>query len=200
MMKKYLAIAAVSVIGLAGIATAAETVAQSNNRFAKQGLQMHPKGELPRDLQDLNLSAKQKAEIQKIMEANRAQRPDNTQSQAPEGRPDMKRDGQALSEAQRAEFQKKMTERRAAEQNLISAKRFDETAARRMVEDRQAERAQRQQHQTEREIARLKERHGIFQVLTAKQQKQWLENQNKRMEQRGKFRGNRGEQHPQAGQ
>lgn len=170
MMKKYIAVAAASLIGLAGIATAADAVSQ-NNRPAKQGHKMNQKGGLPRDLQELNLSSKQKAQIQKIMEANRVQQA--------EQRP-------TFDAAKRTEFQQKMQQRRTAEQNLITAKQFDEAAARRLVNERQAEFEQhaveRRQRMAEMEVKRLKERHDIFQVLTAKQQKQLLENQQKRQQ------------------
>lgn len=172
MMKKYIAVAAASLIGLAGIATAADAVSQ-NNRPAKQGHKMNQKGGLPRDLQELNLSSKQKAQIQKIMEANRVQQA--------EQRP-------TFDAAKRTEFQQKMQQRRTAEQNLITAKQFDEAAARRLVNERQAEFEQhaveRRQRMAEMEVKRLKERHDIFQVLTAKQQKQLLENQQKRQQER----------------
>ncbi|QEY23776.1 Spy/CpxP family protein refolding chaperone [Neisseria animalis] len=163
MMKKYFAIAAASLIGLAGIAAAAENMAHHNARSDKAERAMHKKGELPRDLQALNLNSKQKADIQKIIETHRA---------------DTKRD-RTSNEAFRAEFRKKMQEYRAAEQQLISAKTFDETAARRMI-------AEHNQHHTDKEVQRLKTRHAVFQVLTPSQQKQWLDNQNKRMEKRGK--------------
>ncbi|MCP1772020.1 hypothetical protein J2T38_000834 [Neisseria perflava] len=42
MLKKYLAFAAASMIGLAGVATAAETVAQSNTQEARQ-IRLAPK-------------------------------------------------------------------------------------------------------------------------------------------------------------
>ncbi|MRN37974.1 hypothetical protein CRG49_000185 [Neisseria sp. N95_16] len=188
MMKKYIAVAAASLIGLAGVATAAEAVSQ-NSRPAKQGhmhkhgQKMHQKGELPRDLQELNLSNKQKAQIQKIMEANRPQQADK--------RP-------TVDAAKRAEFQQKMQQRRAAEQALITGKNFDQAAARRLVNERQAEfeqhAAERKQRMVDMEVKRLKERHDIFQVLTAKQQKQLLENQQKRQQERADRKAQRSQQ------
>ena len=81
-----------------------------------------------------------------------------------------------------------MQQRRAAEQALITGKNFDEAAARRLVNERQAEfeqhAAERKQRMADMEVKRLKERHDIFQVLTAKQQKQLLENQQKRQQER----------------
>ena len=198
MMKKYLALAAASLIGLAGVATAAENVANTNAQAGKRGYSMKANGELPRDLQALNLSNKQKADIQKIMEANRPQRAESIL----EGQSAGTSTDQAARAARRAEMQQKMTAHRTAEHNLISAKRFDEAAARNMIAERQAAHeqhaAERRQHHAERELSRLKERHAIFQVLTTKQQQQWLENQNKRMEKRAHFGGKRGEARTQA--
>ncbi|STZ77054.1 Spy/CpxP family protein refolding chaperone [Bergeriella denitrificans] len=190
MMKKYLAIAAASIIGLAGVATASETIAHNKAENAKQSSRMHQhkKDGLPRDLQALKLSSKQEAEIKKILESNRPQRSEQDR---------------AARESRRNEFQQRMNERRAAEQKLISAKNFDEAAARRLIAERQAEHdrltAERNRSDADRAVARLKERHAIFQVLDAKQQKQWLENQNKR-EKHEAFRGKRGEHRPQAQQ
>ncbi|WP_253452535.1 Spy/CpxP family protein refolding chaperone [Neisseria perflava] len=148
---------------------------------------------MPRDLQDLNLSKKQQTKIQQILDANRPQRADNApQVQRP--------DNKAPNEAQRAEFEQRMQAQRAAEQQIISSKHFDEAAARRMVEERQAEfeknAAERKQRRADMEVRRLKERHDIFQVLTAKQQKQWLENQAK-YQPKGKPDGKRPQAVPQ---
>ncbi|WP_211296552.1 hypothetical protein [Neisseria iguanae] len=58
------------------MAEVTDTVSQ-NNRPVKQGHmhkhghKMRLKGELPRELQELNLSSTQKTQIQKIMAANR---------------------------------------------------------------------------------------------------------------------------------
>lgn len=185
-MKKYIAVAAASLIGLAGVAAAADAVSQQS-RPAKQGhphkhdRKMQQKDGLPRDLQALNLSSKQKAQIQKIIEANRAQQA--------EKRP-------AFDAAKRTELQQKMQQYRAAEQNLIIAKQFDEAAARRLAEDRHAEferqAAEHRQRMVEKEVLGLKERHDIFQVLTAKQQKQLLENRQKREQERAARQTQRG--------
>ncbi|PSJ81255.1 hypothetical protein [Neisseria iguanae] len=81
-----------------------------------------------------------------------------------------------------------MQQRRAAEQTLIIGKHFDEAAARRLVNERQAElkqhTAERKQRMVDMEVKCLKERHDIFQILPAKQQKQLLENQRKRQQER----------------
>ncbi|WP_165006931.1 Spy/CpxP family protein refolding chaperone [Neisseria yangbaofengii] len=139
----------------------------------KHGQKMHQKGKLPCGLQALNLGSKQKAQIQKIMEANRPQQTDSRQ---------------ALYAANRAECQQKIQQCRASEQALITGKNFNEAAARRLINERQAEfeqhAAERKQHMADMEVKRLKERHGIFQVLTAKQQKQLLENRQKRQQER----------------
>lgn len=165
-MKKIAAITAATLIALSGAAVAAPA-AQQEPALAMQKMQ---KGELPRDLQELNLSSKQKAQIQTIMEANRPQMPEG----APEMRGEGKRDDN-MKQAFAAE--------QAAEQKLISSKNFDEAAARKLVSERQAKMqqhmAEHQQKQTDHEIKRLKERHDIFQVLNSQQQKQWLENQSK---------------------
>lgn len=117
------------------------------------------------------------------MEANRPQQADK--------RP-------TVDAAKRAEFQQKMQQRRAAEQALITGKNFDEAAARRLVNERQAEfeqhAAERKQRMADMEVKRLKERHDIFQVLTAKQQKQLLENQQKRQQERADRKAQRGQQ------
>lgn len=201
-MKKYLALVTASLIGLAGVtsASAADAVAHGNHeaktdhvrKHAPKMHKMHKKGELPRELQDLDLSSKQKAQIQKIMEANRPQQP--------ESRP-------APDAAKRAEFQQKMQQHRAAEQSLITGKHFDEAAARRLVEERHAQferdAAERKQRITDMEVKRLKERHDIFQVLTAKQQKQLLDKQQQRLKEREARRLQRhnamphGQHHPQ---
>lgn len=187
MMKKYIAVAIASLVGLAGVATAAGTVAHHNAHKHEAGFQAHKKGELPRDLQELNLSSKQKTKIEKIIEANR---PQNPMVNTPEMQPNPQdmtpppAETQAPNDAKRAEFQKKMEERRMAEQKLVSSKSFDEAAARRMIAERHAEHEQnateRQQKMADMEIKRLKERHDIFQILTPKQQQQWLENQKNR--------------------
>lgn len=197
MMKKYLAFAAASLIGLAGVAAAADAVAQNNphaphaaegKKAYRHTAKMHPKGGLPRELQELNLSAKQKAEIQKIMEANRPQAKD---------RP-------VFDAAKHEAFKQKMQQQRTAEHNLITAKRFDEAAARRLIEERQAgfeqNAAERKKQMADMEVKRLQERHAVFQVLTPKQQKQLLDNQQKRREERARRRAQRIEPHLQESQ
>lgn len=189
MMKKYIALATASIIGLATVAHAAAPTAQANGPETKMGKphsghKMQQPGELPRELQELNLSNKQKAQIQKIMEANRP---------AQQERP-------ALDATKRAEMAQKMQQHRQAEQNLITSKHFDEVAARQLVNARHAEmaqnEAQRRQLMADMEVKRLQERHDIFQVLTAKQQKQLLENQQKRQQERA----NRQAKHGQPGE
>lgn len=180
MMKKYLAVAAASLIGLAGAAAAADAVSQQS-RPPKHERNMHREDGLPRDLQALNLSSKQKAQIRKIIETNRAQQAGKRQ---------------VFDAAQRAGFEQKMQQHRAAEQNLITARQFDEAAARRLVEARHAEfeqhAAEAKQRMAEKEVLRLKERHDIFQVLTAKQQRQWLENRQKRRQEHAARQAQRG--------
>ena len=159
-MKKITAIAAAALLGIAGAAVAADSAA--NMQQPKQSREFK-RGELPRDLQALNLSAAQKTRIQAIMQ---------------EGRPARNE----LSEAQRNQMRTQAQAHRAAEQNLLANKTFDEAAARRLIAEREQARAQFQQRHADFEMQQLKKRHAVFQVLTPAQQKQWQERQNKRAE------------------
>lgn len=159
-MKKITAIAAAALLGITGAAVAADSAA--NMQQPKQTREFK-RGELPRDLQALNLSATQKTRIQAILQ---------------EGRPAQTE----LSEAQRNQMRAQAQAHRAAEQSLIANKTFDEAAARRLIAEREQARAQFQQRHADLEMQQLKKRHAIFQVLTPAQQKQWLESQSKRDE------------------
>ena len=159
-MKKITAIAAAALLGITGAAVAADSAA--NMQQPKQTREFK-RGELPRDLQALNLSAAQKTRIQAIMQ---------------EGRPAQTE----LSEAQRNQMRAQAQAHRAAEQSLIANKTFDEAAARRLIAEREQARAQFQQRHADFEMQQLKKRHAVFQVLTPAQQKQWLESQSKRDE------------------
>lgn len=159
-MKKITAIAAAALLGITGAAVAADSAA--NMQQPKQTREFK-RGELPRDLQALNLSAAQKTRIQAIMQ---------------EGRPAQTE----LSEAQRNQMRAQAQAHRAAEQSLMANKTFDEAVARRLIAEREQARAQFQQRHADFEMQQLKKRHAIFQVLTPAQQKQWQESQNKRAE------------------
>ena len=159
-MKKITAIAAAALLGIAGAAVAADSAA--NMQQPKQSREFK-RGELPRDLQALNLSAAQKTRIQAILQ---------------EGRPAQTE----LSEAHRNPMRTQAQAHRAAEQSLMANKTFDEAAARRLIAEREQARAQFQQRHADFEMKKLKKRHAVFQVLTPAQQKQWLESQSKRDE------------------
>ena len=159
-MKKITAIAAAALLGITGAAVAADSAA--NMQQPKQTREFK-RGELPRDLQALNLSATQKTRIQAILQ---------------EGRPAQTE----LSEAQRNQMRAQAQAHRAAEQSLMANKTFDEAVARRLIAEREQARAQFQQRHADFEMQQLKKRHAVFQVLTPAQQKQWLESQSKRDE------------------
>ena len=159
-MKKITAIAAAALLGITGAAVAADSAA--NMQQPKQTREFK-RGELPRDLQALNLSATQKTRIQAILQ---------------EGRPAQTE----LSEAQRNQMRAQAQAHRAAEQSLMANKTFDEAVARRLIAEREQARAQFQQRHADFEMQQLKKRHAVFQVLTPAQQKQWQERQNKRAE------------------
>ena len=159
-MKKITAIAAAALLGITGAAVAADSAA--NMQQPKQTREFK-RGELPRDLQALNLSATQKTRIQAILQ---------------EGRPAQTE----LSEAQRNQMRAQAQAHRAAEQSLMANKTFDEAVARRLIAEREQARAQFQQRHADFEMKQLKKRHAVFQVLTPAQQKQWLESQSKRDE------------------
>lgn len=200
MMKKYLGIATVSLLGLAGVATAADTAArhyqetQQQNEYRpahKHGKAHHKdhdrrdkdsrKGErkadrLPYGLHDLDLSSKQKAQIEKILaERKRSEQTPN----------------QAEFAQRHAQMQQQAETWRNTRQQLITGKTFDEAAARRLIEERQNLHqrlmAEQQQKSAEWELQRLKDSHAVFQVLNAEQQKKWLEKQNRHHGKGGKM-------------
>lgn len=170
-MKKYLTAAAASLIGLAGIAAAADTIAQQHTHRSEHHREIK-KGELPYGLQQLNLSNKQKIQIQKIIDNSRTRPVKDTLPQ----------------QARRAEFVQKIKARHAAEQTLISSKTFNETAARKLIAERQSQQdqnaAERRKRNADKEIKRLKLQHDIFQTLTPAQQQKWLNDQKQRLEKR----------------
>lgn len=71
--------------------------------------------------------------------------------------------------ARHAEFQQKMAQRQSQEQQLLNSKNFDEQAARKLIAERQQERAE-----LERELQMLQARHAAFQVLTPAQQQKFI--------------------------
>lgn len=121
----------------------------SHDKVAKKGEQ------LPRDLRALNLNTEQKNKIQTILNQlhQRPAQPSATERQA---------------------LEQKINQRQAAEQQLISAKTFNESEARRLINERRQDRAEFERRQDEMQLKNLKARHEIFQVLTPEQQQQWL--------------------------
>ncbi|ULJ62517.1 Spy/CpxP family protein refolding chaperone [Wielerella bovis] len=180
MNKRTLFASAIALLTTAGIAVAAGNNATTQNKnmphphakmHGAHGHQMKRDG-LPRGFEQLGLSDAQKAQIKTIMEQNRPQKVDN-------------------QDTRRADFQQKMAQRRAQEQQLMSNKTFNEQAARNMIAERQQERAAMEKNHAERELQMLKQRHAVFQVLTPAQQQKFVENQkqqHERMEQRFKQR------------
>ena len=200
MMKKYLGIATVSLLGLAGVATAADTAArhyqetQQQNEYRpahkhgkahqtdldrrdKNSRKSERKADrLPYGLHDLDLSSKQKNQIEKILaERKRGE-------QAP---------NQTELAQRHAQMQQQAETWRNTRQQLITGKTFDEAAARRLIEERQNLHqrlmAEQQQKSAEWELQRLKDSHAVFQVLNAEQQKKWLEKQNRHHGKGGKM-------------
>ena len=110
---------------------------------------------LPRGFNELDLSEEQKSKIRSIMAQYRPQQPEN-------------------HAARRAEFQQKMAQRQAQEQQLIGGKNFDEQAARKLIAERQQERAELERQHAEHELQMLKARHATFQVLTPAQQQKFI--------------------------
>ncbi|MCP1659381.1 Spy/CpxP family protein refolding chaperone [Neisseria perflava] len=111
---------------------------------------------IPPMFADLNLSEEQKAQIKKILN-------DNKPAQA-EGKDD-----------KRAEFEKQFEARRTAEAALLKNATFDEAAAKKLIEEGQQNKAERDAKRAEMELSMLKTRHAIFQVLTPEQQQKLLE-------------------------
>ena len=120
---------------------------QMGNKFQRDGL--------PRGFDELDLSDAQKSKIRSIMAQYRPQQPEN-------------------HAARRAEFQQKMAQRQAQEQQLIGGKNFDEQAARKLIAELQQERAELERQHAEHELQMLKARHATFQVLTPAQQQKYI--------------------------
>lgn len=117
------------------------------NKFKRDGL--------PRGFNELDLSEEQKSKIRTIMAQNRSQQPEN-------------------HAARHAAFQQKMAQRQSQEQQLLGSKNFDEQAARKLIAERQQERAELERQHAERELQMLKARHAAFQVLTPAQQQKFI--------------------------
>lgn len=117
------------------------------NKFKRDGL--------PRGFDELGLSEAQKSKIHDIMAQHRPRQPENTP-------------------ARHAEFQQKMAQRQSQEQQLLGSKNFDEQAARKLIAERQQERAELERQHAERELQMLKARHAAFQVLTPAQQQKFI--------------------------
>lgn len=173
-MKKITAISTAVLMGLA--LTACSTDRPQHGPRAEQGMNKHfSKDGLPRDLSELSLTDAQKDQIKQIMAQGQVDRP------------------AAPDESQRAAFRSEIQQRRAAEQQLILAPTFDETAARQLVAQRAKKMDQRQQQRSEMELQHLKQRHDIMQVLTPEQRQQWLANQQKHHDKKGDRRDDRRE-------
>lgn len=150
-----------------------------NSRHEK-GMKQNNKAHLPLGMAELNLTEAQKNQIKAIMEADRTQR-------------EQKHNGDKMAKMQQ-KIQKMQTYRNQ-ERALMNNKNFDETAARRMIAERNQqfaqERAEMEKNRAERELQMLKKRHAVFQVLTPEQQKQYQENQQKKMDEMQKRHENR---------
>lgn len=122
----------------------------------------HGKGfhraELPRGFEYLDLSEAQKAKIKEIVESQPA----------------------PAREHKRTDKQQKFAQLMAQERALMDNKQFDEQAARKMIEERRAERLADERAHAERELHMLKKRHAIFQVLTPEQQQKFRQMREKR--------------------
>lgn len=143
---------------------------QMGNKFQRDGL--------PRGFDELDLSDAQKSKIRSIMAQYRPQQPEN-------------------HAARRAEFQQKMAQRQAQEQQLIGGKNFDEQAARKLIAERQQERAELERQHAEHELQMLKARHTTFQVLPPAQQKKYIAMQK---QQQQRFAERMARRHPQTDQ
>ena len=110
---------------------------------------------LPRGFDELGLSEVQKNKIRDIMAQHRPQQPEN-------------------HAARHAEFQQKMAQRQSQEQQLLGSKNFDEQAARKLIAERQQERAELERQHAERELQMLRVRHEAFRVLNPAQQQQYI--------------------------
>ena len=133
---------------------------------------------LLRGFNELDLSEEQKSKIRAIMAQYRPQQPEN-------------------HAARRAEFQQKMAQRQSQEQQLINSKNFDEQAARKLIAERQQERAELERQHAEHELQMLKARHATFQVLTLAQQQKYIAMQK---QQQQRFAERMARRHPQADQ
>ncbi|ASK27494.1 Spy/CpxP family protein refolding chaperone [Neisseria chenwenguii] len=207
-MKKYLA-AATAALTLSATACAAQP---PKDKPAYDCSRDCTRSEhLPHGFDRLDLSSRQKAKIRKILENERRER----QAERSAHEEKMKAKFASL-EAQHEERIKKEAERQAAVDKLISGKKFDEAAARRLIGEEEAEsdrmiadmNADRAEHKPQHEAAqlrRLKNFHAMFQVLTPKQQQQWLEQRKQRAADKAERRKPRPEtpeadQHPEAPQ
>lgn len=168
---KKLVLSSIALMMSAGVAfaTTGEMGHASQHREGKSKMHHHFKGkksDLPRGFENLNLTDAQKAKIKAIVEADRETKP------TPRTKPN-------------ADIQAKMKNHQEQMQQIMNSKTFNETAARQMIAERQAQhqqnRIQMEREHAERELKMLKKRHAIYQVLTPAQQKQLQEQQQKRM-------------------
>lgn len=167
-MKKYALLTAV-LLGSSSFALAAgsnvaprQTAAQQDFRgaygaygcFDDYGC-MGRNGGMPRIFYNLNLTAAQQTKIRAIIDA---ERPD------------------PMMRGSREDVRQRMLGIREQEERLLSAKNFDEQAARTVIEARRKEREAADREFAEHDLRRLKMHHAVFQVLTPAQQKQYLQN------------------------
>lgn len=122
------------------------------------------KNGVPFGMAELNLTEEQKSKIKSIVDADRAQQNQNRHSN------------------QIAKLKQNMQAYRTQEQTLFANKNFDEAKARKMIAQRVQQRAELEKKYAERELQKLKKRHALFQVLTPQQQKQYQENQQKKID------------------
>ncbi len=181
-MKKLTAFT-VALMMTAGVAVAADQVQTPRGEPMQQENGRHGKGKrgdrngLPFGMEELNLTDAQKTKIKAIMEADRPQRNQNIDSN------------------KLAQMKQKMETYQNQERALMNNANFDENAARRMIAERaqqfSQDRAEMEKNRADRELQMLKKRHAVFQVLTPAQQKQYQENQQKKMAEMQKRHENR---------
>lgn len=166
-MKKVLSITAIALLG-SSIAFAAGTNKQGKMPHAHiHKMASSSAHELPRSLHNLNLSEAQKTKIQSIL-AEKGNKP------------------AVVNKQERVEMMQKFREQ---EQQLLNQSKFDEQAARRLINERQQAMVKNLQEHQEWQLDALKRRHAIMQVLTPEQQKQLAQQQTQRhqkMSTRGK--------------
>ena len=129
------------------------------------------------EFKGLNSTDEQKAKIQQIQADSRAAFKKKQENRKQE----------------MADWKKRNEQYRAEQEKLVTSKNFDEHAARQLIEKRHQEQNKLNQDRVEAELQHMKDRHAMFQVLTPAQQKQFLENKQKRQEKFAKMQKERQE-------